>query len=65
MAISINIVKSPSVIISKGRDRVFKSGFRKQFNNPKTIPKTKRICHWVVKEKSKKFDVGYVLITTP
>ena len=37
----------------------------KKFINPKIIPKTRKICHWLVRATPNKFDSGYNLTRTP
>lgn len=58
-------LKAPKVSILKGRVIAFKMGFIKIFINPKTTPKTKKICHWPVRGIPNRFDSGFKLIFTP
>lgn len=65
MAMLIAKLKIPKLIILKGRVIAFTMGFTKKFISPKTIPKTKKTCHWLLKDMPKKFDSGYNFTATP
>ena len=65
IAMFITMEKSPSVKNFKGKARIFKMGLTKKFKSPKIIPKTKKVCHWLVRATPNKFDSGYNLTMTP
>ena len=65
IAIFIIILKSPRVIIRRGRVMVFIIGFTKKLSKPREIPKSKIICHCKVKGRPKKFESENRLILVP
>ena len=36
--------KAPKVTILRGRDNIFKAGFRKKFSVPRMVPAIKKVC---------------------
>ena len=56
IAIFTTMLKSPRVIIRKGRVMAFIIGFIKKLIKPKATPKSKIICHCKVKGTPKKFE---------
>ena len=52
--------KSPRVIIRNGRVIRFITGFKKKLSKPKTMPKSKIICHCAVRGTPKKFESEYM-----
>jgi len=58
-------VKSPKVMICRGRVRTASKGFMNLFKSPMTIPRTRKICQSWVRETPKTFESGRIVTFTP
>ncbi len=65
IAIFITMLKNPRLIIRNGNVIAFIIGFIKKLSKPKTIPKSKIICHRKVKGTPKKFELEDKLTIIP